>query len=191
VELAFAPDDRSNAQINSHRSPIHNHLERAMTRPVTRILVPSDFSEPADAALRYAATLAGDLGASLHLLHVFEDPYPAGGAFTAELYVPVAPDLRDQLFEEAQARLRDRVAALAEDQVEATAEIYSGPTAKAIADYATTEDIDLIVIGTHGRGGMAHLLLGSVAERVVRTAPCPVLTIRPGAVAVPVNSVAA
>ena len=162
-----------------------------MTRTVTRILVPTDFSEPSDAALEYATTLAADLGASLHLLHVFEDPYLTGGAFAAEMYAPVPPDLRERLFEEAKAHLRERVEAHGDGHVPPTAEVYTGPTAKAIADYAASEHIDLIVIGTHGRGGMAHLLLGSVAERVVRTAPCPVLTVRPATVLVPAKVAAA
>jgi nucleotide-binding universal stress UspA family protein len=166
-------------------------MESAMTRTVTRILVPTDFSEPSDSALEYATTLAADLGASLHLLHVFEDPYLTGGAFAAEMYAPVSPDLREQLFEEAKEHLRERVEALGDEHVQTTAEVYAGPTAKAIADYAASENIDLIVIGTHGRGGMAHLLLGSVAERVVRTAPCPVLTVRPTTVMVPAKKAAA
>jgi len=156
-----------------------------MTRSVTRILVPTDFSEPSDAALEYAATLAGRLGASLHLLHVFEDPYLSGGAFAAEMYAPIPADLRDTLLTEAKKQLEDRLAKLAADRFQATADVYTGPTARAIADYAKANDLDLIVMGTHGRGGMAHLLLGSVAERVVRTAPCPVLTVRTATATVP------
>jgi len=161
-----------------------------MTRSVTRVLVPIDFSEPADAALQYAASLAVKVGASLHLLHVFEDPYLGGGAFAAEMYVPVPQDLRETLLADAKQQLAARLATL-DEQFHATADVYTGPTARAIADYATTNDIDLIVIGTHGRGGMAHLLLGSVAERVVRTAPCPVLTVRTTTAEVPGTAVAA
>jgi universal stress protein A len=149
-----------------------------MTRSVTSILVPTDFSEPSDAALEYATALAAKLNASLHLLHVFEDPYLTGGAFSAEMYAPVPSDLREALLTEAKDRLGDRLAKLDPDRFHATAEVYTGPTAKAIADYAKSAAIDLIVMGTHGRGGMAHLVMGSVAERVIRTAPCPVLTVR-------------
>jgi nucleotide-binding universal stress UspA family protein len=148
-----------------------------MTRSVTTILVPTDFSAPSDAALEYATTLAAKLGASLHLLHVFEDPYVTGGAFAAEMYAPVPADLREALLNEAKTRLEERVAGL-DDCFRVTADVYTGPTAKAITEYAKTNAIDLIVMGTHGRGGMAHLLMGSVAERIVRTAPCPVLTVR-------------
>jgi universal stress protein A len=149
-----------------------------MTRSVTTILVPTDFSEPSDAALEYATTLATKLGASLHLLHVFEDPYITGGAFAAEMYAPVPADLREALLNEAKERLEQRLAGLDNDRFHVTAEVYTGPTAKAITDYAKTAGIDLIVMGTHGRTGMAHLLLGSVAERVVRAAHCPVMTVR-------------
>jgi nucleotide-binding universal stress UspA family protein len=162
-----------------------------MTRNVTRILVPTDFSEPADAALEYATTLAGRLGASLHLLHVFEDPYLTGGAFAAEMYAPVPADLREALLTEAKDLLADRAKRLDAARFGVTADVFTGPTARAIADYARDNDIDLIVIGTHGRGGMAHLLLGSVAERVVRTAPCPVLTVRTATATVPAAAVAA
>ena len=149
-----------------------------MTRTVTRILVPTDFSEPSDAALEYATTLAGKLGASLHLLHVFEDPYLSGGAFAAEMYAPVPADLRESLLDEAKLRLAERIDTLDVARFHPTADVYTGPTARAITDYARDQNIDLIVMGTHGRGAMAHLLLGSVAERVVRSAGCPVLTVR-------------
>jgi len=161
-----------------------------MTRNVTTILVPTDFSEPSDAALDYAATLAAKVGASLHLLHVFEDPYVTGGAFAAEMYAPIGPDLRESLYQEAKARLAGRLVKIGGARFNATAEVYSGPTAKAIAEYAKKNGVDLIVMATHGRGGMAHLLLGSVAERVVRTAPCPVLTIRTAAALEPATAAA-
>lgn len=161
-----------------------------MTRTVTRILVPTDFSEPSDAALDYAVTLAGKLGASVHLLHVFEDPYLTGGAFAAEMYAPVPADLRETLLNEAKEQLEKRLAQITEERWHATADVYTGPTAKAIADYAKEKSIDLIIMGTHGRGGMAHLLLGSVAERIVRTAPCPVLTVRTATAEVPATAAA-
>jgi nucleotide-binding universal stress UspA family protein len=161
-----------------------------MTRTVTRILVPIDFSESSDAALEYATTLARNVGASMHLLHVFEDPYITGGAFTAEMYAPAPEDLREQLLEQAKARLRRRAIRLDEEGIHASAEVYSGPTPKAIAGYAAAQRIDLIVMGTHGRGGVAHLLLGSVAEQVVRTAPCPVLTVRTATATVPDSAAA-
>lgn len=153
-----------------------------MQRTFTRILVPTDFSEPSDAALDYAKTLAEKFGASLHLLHVFEDPFVTG-AFAAEMYVPVPPETRDALIADARKNLVERVPEGDSARFFATTEVVTGLSARAIVDYTVANDIDLIVMGTHGRGGLAHLFMGSVAERVVRTAPCPVLTVHSPAVA--------
>jgi nucleotide-binding universal stress UspA family protein len=144
---------------------------------IKQILVPTDFGEPADAALTYGRELAGRFGATLHVLHVAENIYIA--TFGAENYAAVAPDLQRELEEAARVRLEQ----LAIDSD------GSGPSIKpvvmtstspafAIIDYAKENGIDLIVMGTHGRGALAHLLMGSVAERVVRLASCPVLTVR-------------
>jgi nucleotide-binding universal stress UspA family protein len=139
-----------------------------------RILVPIDFSEPSDAALDYARVLATRFGASLHVLHVVDDPYRT--FYSAEVYVPEVEGLRDEMLNDALTRLKTRVADATD--LDATAEAVIGAPAAAIVDFAAGREIDLIVMGTHGRGGMAHLLMGSVAERVLRTAPCPVLTVR-------------
>jgi nucleotide-binding universal stress UspA family protein len=146
-----------------------------MTR-ITRILVPTDFSATSDEALAYAKRLAEQFQASLHLVHVFEDPF-ASAAFAAEMYAPLPPSLRQDLLRSIEQQLDQR---LAGDRAKynATVETIVGQPAKAIVNYAAAAGVDLIVMGTHGRGGVAHALLGSVAERVVRTAPCPVLTIR-------------
>jgi universal stress protein A len=148
----------------------------AMKPTITRILVPTDFSATSDAALDWAKTVAHTMGASLHLLHVFEDPFVTG-AFAAEAYAPMPPATRAALLDDAKARLTHRLSAEERASFRATTEIVTGVSASAIIEYAQDQNIDLIVMGTHGRTGMAHLLLGSVAERVVRTAPCPVLTV--------------
>jgi nucleotide-binding universal stress UspA family protein len=141
-----------------------------------RILVPLDFSAPSDAALEYARTVATRFGASLHLLHVADDPYRA--LYSAEVYVPEVEGLREEILTDATGRLKDRLQSSDIRELGATAEAVIGTPASSIVEYAEGHDIDLIVMGTHGRGGMSHLLMGSVAERVVRTAPCPVLTVR-------------
>lgn len=141
-----------------------------------RILVPMDFSPPSDAALEYARSLAVRYGASLQLLHVAEDPYRA--FYSAEVFVPAVEGLRDEILNDAAKRLGDRLRPSDIADYHATAESIIGTPAACIVEYAEGHDIDLIVMGTHGRGGMSHLLMGSVAERVVRTAPCPVLTVR-------------
>jgi len=155
-----------------------------MNANITRILVPTDFSATADAALDYAKGLAAKLGASLYVLHVLEDAY-MGGSFAGELYVPESPGLRALMVKEAEEMLAHRVSPQDQERLNASTAVVVGRSFKAIVDHAEEHKIDLIVIGTHGRTGMAHLLLGSVAERIVRTAPCPVLTVRDAPVEVP------
>jgi nucleotide-binding universal stress UspA family protein len=138
------------------------------------ILVPSDFSECSDEALRYGLELARRFDARLHLLHVVQDPVTqpwAAEGFSVPLFEAVE-DWRRQ----AEARLRAAVPDADRDRV-TIACIVATPYA-AILDYAAAHDADLIVMGTHGRGGVSHVLIGSIAERVVRRAPCPVLTVR-------------
>jgi universal stress protein A len=150
--------------------------------PVIKILVPTDFSETADAALEYAKVLAGQLGASLHLLHVFSDPY-AAAAHAPDVYATLPPTYRERALEDARQCLRKRLPPDEEERVAGTCAIVLGLTAKEIVAFAAQNAMDLIVMGTHGRRGVAHLLLGSAAEHVVRTATCPVLTVRAAATA--------
>ena len=149
-----------------------------MVPTVNSILVPTDFSETADAALDYAKRLAGRVGASLHLVHVFTDPY-APALYATDVYVPeIAAETRTRAMQEAKAELAVRLSPQEQDHFRGTTSIVTGLTAKQIAQYAADRGIELVVMGTHGRRGVAHMLLGSVAEQVVRTAPCPVLTVR-------------
>jgi len=151
--------------------------EGVMTRDFTRILVPTDFSAPSNGALASAKTLATRFGASLHLLHVLDDPFVAG-AFAADVYAPPPAGLRESWLKGAETLLATQLAPEEKADFHSTTAVVFGPPARAIVEYAGTHGIDLIVMGTHGRGGMAHLLIGSVAERVVRTALCPVMTVR-------------
>lgn len=144
---------------------------------ITRILVPTDFSAPSDAALAHARKLAAGFGASLHLLHVLDDQ-SAGGAFGSEFYLADPPDVHAARLKNAQQRLAYRVTSHDPSGAYATTEVTVGKSAQTIVDYAADGDFDAIVMGTHGRGGMAHLLVGSVAESVIRRAPCPVMTAR-------------
>jgi universal stress protein A len=141
-----------------------------------RILVPMDFSPPSDAALEYARSVGARYGASLYLLHVAEDPYRA--FYSAEVFVPEIEGLREEILSDSEKRLNDCLRPSDVTEFHTTATSIIGTPAGSIVEYAAGHDIDLIVMGTHGRGGMSHLLMGSVAERVVRTAPCPVLTVR-------------
>jgi nucleotide-binding universal stress UspA family protein len=148
-----------------------------MTEAITRILVPVDFSPHSDRALRYAARLAAWLGASVELVHVVENPF-ASGAWTSEVYVPNLPEMLDSLVAEANKRLTALKSVVASQNVNVEAGVLMGQPAYTIIDHARTGRFDLIVMGTHGRTGFSHVFMGSVAERVVRRAPCPVLTVR-------------
>ena len=141
------------------------------------VLVATDFGEAADTALAYGRELARKFNATLHVLHVAENVYIT--AFGAETYASFAPDLQRDIEESAHRRLKE----LTVDNDTAApktvaAVMTSGSPAFAIIDYANDHEIDLIVMGTHGRGTLGHFLMGSVAERVVRLAGCPVLTVR-------------
>jgi nucleotide-binding universal stress UspA family protein len=141
------------------------------------VLVPTDFGEAADAALTYGRELAGRFGATLHVLHIADNIYVT--TFGAETYANVAPDLQHDLEASARVKLAERVIDSDGSGPPVTPlVITSASPAFAIIDYANENGIDLIVIGTHGRGALAHMLMGSVAERVVRLASCPVLTVR-------------
>ena len=146
-----------------------------------RILVPVDFSAHSDLALRYATTLADRFGATVEVLHVVEDPF-VSGAWSAETLAPNIPELLADLVTAARGKLADLKAAALNQGVHFTTAVMTtvltGRPADSICDYAITEKFDLIVMGTHGRRGLSHALMGSVAERVVRMSPCPVLTVR-------------
>ena len=131
----------------------------------TRILVPIDFSGASGAALNYARALAARFNARLHLLHVLENDF-------------LRPTVADpQTVETGTLRqLWDLLTAEDLKRGAVPVVLRSDAVADEIVSYARSNGIDLIVMGTHGRSGLAHLLKGSVAERVVRTAPCIVLT---------------
>lgn len=148
-----------------------------MTQEFTRILVPTDFSAPSNAALEAAKTMAARFGASLHLIHVLEDPFVTA-AYAPEIYAAPPAGIKEQWQQGAETLLETQLTPAEHATFRSTVLALFGTPAKAIVEYAAANGIDLIVMGTHGRGGVAHLLMGSVAERVVRTAPCPVLTVR-------------
>ena len=143
-----------------------------------QILVPTDFSGPADAALEYARALAATFGSTIHVVHVLEAPFVTG-PLGVQVFFEEMPEVGMRLFEDARTRLRHR-AGSTDSRFSIKSEIVGGTSARAIIDYAGERGMDLIVMGTHGRSGLAHLFMGSVAERVVRSAPCPVLTVREG-----------
>lgn len=147
---------------------------------IRRILVPTDFSAPSKQAIAYAFELAQTLGAALVLLHVIEE-LPSYVGF-------LPPEETIKAMEELAGRARldlAQMAAQAQDgKVEVTCQAVVGVPAPKIIEVAQEMKANMIVIATHGRTGFRHFVMGSVAEHVVRTAPCPVLTIRPTAMAV-------
>jgi universal stress protein A len=142
-----------------------------------RILVPTDFSGPAKQALQYAIAMADRFGSDVHLLHVIEQPVIPFPEASTSWTLP-STDQREQIGV-AQQRLIEQIDPKWAADHSATQVVKVGFAVDEIVKYAKEEDIDLIVLGTHGHTGFAHLLLGSVAEKVVRIATCPVLTVHP------------
>ena len=143
---------------------------------ITRILVPTDFSAPAEAAWRYALTFSKLFKSRVHVLHVVAEPYAYPWGSNEMSTLPMA-DYLSQAKQAARDRLKTFVAATTgqADRVRAATKV--GAPVEEILEYAGAESIDLIVIGTHGRGLVGQMLLGSVAERVVRRAKMPVLMV--------------
>jgi universal stress protein A len=147
-----------------------------MSLSLKKILVPTDFSDHASDSFLYAVELARKFDASLTFLHVLQDAvalfpepgvaFPAAGTYLEGL---------QELAEDGLKRLQETIG----DEIPITTEIRNGTPFVEIIRFAKENAIDLIVIATHGRSGLAHVLMGSVAEKVVRKAPCPVLTVRP------------
>lgn len=141
------------------------------------VLVATDFGSAAETALLYGRTLAQSFGAKLHVLHVTADAYLA--AATEYGYASVPTSVQEEIERGATQQLEALLSDEDREALHATTRVVThGTPAFAIVDYATANGVDLIVLGTHGRGALSHLFMGSVAERVVRIAPCPVLTVR-------------
>ncbi len=141
-----------------------------------KILVPIDFSEYTDDILAYAREIAQKFGSSIHLMHIIPNmdyftPYES--FIAAENMVTVQKGIEGEVAKDME-EVAGKLAGIA-----TTSAVRTGVAFVEIIDYVRSEGIDLIIMGTHGRGGLEHILIGSVAEKVVRKAPCPVLTIRP------------
>ena len=141
-----------------------------------RILLPTDFSKYSQNALSYALAFAEKFGAELYLLHVVQDL----ALFIPDAVIatpPISPPV-EQLMAAARMALDHVVQQMPTQGVRIKTEIREGTPFYEIIRFAKETNIDLIVMGTHGHTGLAHVLLGSVTEKVVRKAPCPVLTVR-------------
>ena len=138
------------------------------------ILVPTDFSETSSLAAGYAVEMAKRFSATIHLLHVIEEPIA-----TIPLLETYGAPSKDEYEAAAQAMLDNWTLPDGAEDCTIVRRFHHGSPFLQIIHDARDNDIDLIVMGSHGRGLVAHLLLGNVAEKVVRKASCPVLTIRP------------
>lgn len=139
------------------------------------ILHPTDLSQSSEAALKYACAMAIQFNATLHLINVVEE---------VAMFAPVMPFEVPPDFEERRMRFANESLAVLPQKVinhtgDVVRNICTGAPVAEILRYAKENAIDMIVMGTHGHTGLEHVLMGSVAERVVRSAACPVLTVRP------------
>ncbi len=145
-----------------------------VTIDVRRILVPVDFSENAASVIEWAAHLAEEHGSRIILFHAYHLPVEFQQLEGA--YLP--PDFWASVKAQAEQSLHRYQDELAQRGIEVEGVVREGYAATAIVDEAASQQADLVVIGTHGLSGLKHMLLGSIAERVVQKAPCPVLTVK-------------
>jgi universal stress protein A len=145
-----------------------------------RILVPTDLSEASASAVREGVSLARTFGAHMMLLYVGDGP-----ATESATDFPLGLDA--EIPDADRERLIQLLTPFDQDQLHPELVVCAGAAAQEIVRCAQDREVDLIVMGTHGRSGVKHMLLGSVAEKVIRTAPCPVLVVRAAAAAVGVE----
>ena len=146
-----------------------------MPTTLKRMLVPVDFSDPSRAALALATDLASALGASVDVLHVIDLPGPA--PFASEGYVPVPDEYRARVELDVKSRLTAWLRSPG-GTIPLSEHVVQGKPSIEIVRYARAHHSDLIVMGVQGGGKVPHWLMGRVAERVARSAPCPVVTVR-------------
>lgn len=158
------------------RKPVPRPAGGELSRMINRILVPIDFSEYSKNALKYAVPMAEQAGATLYLIYVVEPTvYPADLGFGQVVMPGVEDELREKGSDELKALIEKEIGG----RVKASSAVRTGKPHQEILLEAEEKNIDLIVMATHGHTGVEHMLFGSTAERIVRNARCPVLTIRP------------
>lgn len=145
---------------------------------VNTILVPTDFSADADKALSTATELATIFGAKIVVIHAYHVDIPMLSPMGGGYALPQG--FYEGLRSQATAQIEEIAEKLVAEGIDATGIALHEPASIAIAEQAESLPADLIVMGTRGNTGLKHVVLGSVAERVVRTAPCPVLTVKAG-----------
>lgn len=150
-------------------------------QPVTSVLTPIDFSDNAATILKAAAYVAGTFKAELHLVFVVQNFEDYSGFFVPPVNLP---NLEEELFASAQQQMDSFIAENRQICLDAgvttiTSKVLAGDVGEEVVKYAAQKDIQLIVMGTHGYKGLERIMFGSVAEKVVKTAACAVLTINP------------
>ena len=141
---------------------------------IKTILVPTDFSDHSREAIQTAIGLAKTLGARVHLTHVLHNPVQIGA--TGQVAIP--QDLWGQMRDAAARKLEKASQTVSSEGIEVETQLTEGVNAQSIVELAKKIEADLIVMGTRGLSGLKHVMLGSVAERTVRLAPCPVMTVK-------------
>ena len=141
---------------------------------IKKIIVPVDFNEHTNPVVEYAFYIAGKLGASVKLAHVVEQPFYYG-----DIEYPSIGPYTEELGKEADKIMKALVDKYKKNFTACEGKVIRGDTAESIIKNAADEQADLIIIGTHGRRGLEKMWLGSVAERVIKGAPCPTLTCNP------------
>lgn len=167
------PRPLGSVDTTSDSATAHTPLSALAPIRLKTILVPVDFSDCGRKALQYAMPLAHQFGGQLILLYVVQEPYPVtefGGLALAQM--------ENDLCADAAAELEKFAAEEVRPQVPVTTSVVVGTPEIQIVDKAKSDNVDLIVISTHGRTGLKHIFIGSVVENVVRHAPCPVLVVR-------------
>lgn len=144
---------------------------------ISKILVPTDFSDLSLQAVKYAREFASTFGAQIHCIHVIDQAYQYGWTMGSES-VPVGPTVED-----LESLAADHMHQFADEHLVGldyvpVSKVITGNPWSEIVQYALENTTDLIILSTHGRGGLVHAILGSTAERVVRKAPCPVMVVR-------------
>lgn len=148
-----------------------------MAISISKVLVPTDFSELSLCAVTYARGFAQTFGAQIHCLHVVDEAYQYWAAIGPES-APVGPaveDIRSHAENHMQHFADEHLVGM---KYQPVTKVITGRPWAEIVQYALEKTVDLVIVATHGRGGLAHALLGSTTEKVVRKAPCPVLVVR-------------
>lgn len=158
--------------------PAAKHLGMTVNYPFRKILVPTDFSSCSDSALELGAKMARDMGSALVALHVIDLGHVPAEAVIRTPAHPEGIMVRDHIVQLAEQELAHRIDRYGDGVSFRSSRVAFGAPVQAICDAARELGADLIVMGTHGRSGLAHIVMGSIAEKVLRVSKLPVLTVR-------------